>query len=98
MISRPLKAPAPTLSTKSRPPNTATAPVMPASGIHQRTPETSSRVGSGVGRSRKTSANTNTTGRNETVAASQGFTRAPRSCAFQTTPTACRMPATRMNG
>ena len=46
----------------------------------------------------KMKAKTNTTGTKEMVAASHGFSRAPRSCAFQTTPTAISMPATMMNG
>ena len=98
VINRPLKAPAPTLSTKSRPANTATAPAMPPSAPHHGTRATSARVGSGVGRSRNTNRNTRATGTNDTVAASQGFTRAPRSCALSTTPTAWSEPATRMNG
>ena len=73
---RPLNGPAPTLSMKARPPNTATAPATPPSGAYQGIWPSVSRVGSGVGMMRNSVVNTNTMGRNDTVAASHGFTSA----------------------
>jgi hypothetical protein len=95
---RPLNGPAPTLSMKASPPNTATAPARPPSGAYQGILLKESRLGSGVGIVRNRVVNTKTIGRNDTVAASHGLTMRPRSCAFMALPIACSAPATRMKG
>ena len=94
----PLKGPAPTLSTKARPPNTATAPASPPSGAYHGIPASVSRPGSGVGITRNSVAKTKTIGRKETEAARNGLTSCPRNCAFMELPSAWRAPARRMKG
>jgi hypothetical protein len=93
-----LNGPAPTLSMKARPPNTATAPASPPRGAYHGILLRPARLGSGVGIVKNSVVNTKTIGRNETVAASHGLTSRPRSCAFMALPIACSAPATRMKG
>ena len=95
---RPLNGPAPTLSMKASPPNTATAPARPPRGAYHGILPRLSRLGSGVGMVRNKVVNTKTIGRNDTDAASHGLTSLPRSCAFIALPRACSAPAIRMKG